>query len=120
MAKDTQIPKKIKITYADVSLDFVDASFIKSNTDCYGQYTQRENKIELQKELLKEENVDNLINTLLHEVCHAGIYYSGLNAPGGPLENESNEELVTNNLTNIWHTILKDNKWLITLLAKKI
>lgn len=51
MAKDTQIPKKIKITYANVSLDFVDASFIKSNTDCYGQYTQRENKIELQKEL---------------------------------------------------------------------
>ena len=120
MAKDIQIPKKIKITYADVILDFVDASFIKANTDCYGQYLQRENKIELQKELLKEDNVDNLINTLLHEVCHAAIYYSGLNAPGGPLDNESNEELVTNNLTNIWHTILKDNKWLITLLAKKI
>jgi len=92
MAKDTQIPNKIKITYANLSLDFVDASFIKSNTDCYGQYIQRENKIELQKELLKEEeNVDNLINTILHEVCHAAIYYSGLNAPGGPLETESNE-----------------------------
>ena len=120
MTKDTQIPKKIKIAYTDIGIDFVDASFTKSNTDCYGQYIQRENRIELQKELLKPEKVDDLINTLLHEICHSAIYYSGLNAPGGPLEKDDNEELVTNNLTNIWHTILKDNKWLISLLMKKI
>ena len=120
MAKDTQIPKKIKVSYTNISIDFVDASFLKQNTDCYGQYTQRENKIELQKELLQPEKIDDLINTLLHEIPHAAIFYSGLNAPGGPLDKEENEEIVTNNLTNIWHTILKDNKWLITLLAKNL
>ncbi|MBF46097.1 MAG: hypothetical protein CMD38_07520 [Flavobacteriales bacterium] len=120
MTKQTQIPKTIKITYADISIDFVDASFIKQNTDCYGQYIQRDNKIEIQKELLQPEKLNDLINTLLHEVTHAAIFYSGLNAPGGPLDKEETEELVTNNLTNILHTILKDNKWLTLLLTKMI
>ena len=120
MTKDTQIPKKVRVSYTDIKIDFVDASFTKSNTDCYGQYIQRENRIEIQKELLKPEKVDDLINTLLHEICHSAIYYSGLNTPGAILDKEDNEELVVNNLTNTWHTILKENKWLTSLLAKKI
>ena len=59
-----KLPRKVKIGWIDISLVPVDASFMKDNTDCYGEFISRESKINVQKEVKGIE----LGNTLLHEI----------------------------------------------------
>ena len=85
-------------------------------TDTYGQYLYRENKIEIQPNLNKVDEA----NTLIHEILHAGVWISSLNQVGQPLELDTNEELVINNLANIFHTVLRDNPWLVRFINEYI
>ena len=98
-----QLPNSIKIGWKDVKIERVKTSFIKNNSDYWGQYVARENKIEIQEEA---KGLD-LANTLLHEVIHAIVYHSSLNAQGGPLHDPNvivyllNPEIYSGRLVNV-------------------
>ena len=109
--------KEIKISYSTIKINTQSAQFINNNmTDTYGQYLYRENKIEIQPNLNKVDEA----NTLIHEILHAGVWISSLNQVGQPLELDTNEELVINNLANILTQVLIDNKWLLPYLTSKL
>ena len=64
--------KKIRVGYTDITVYLTKPNFKKDNlTDCYGQYLQRENKIEIQPDLNKIEEA----NTLLHEILHYYLFF---------------------------------------------
>jgi hypothetical protein len=107
---------QIKVGFADVKIERVDPSFRKSNTDCWGQYISRENKIEIQKEV---DGID-YANTLLHEIMHACVYISSLNADGGALKEEDNEEQVVNTLTNMLMAVFRDNPKVLEIITEKV
>jgi len=109
-------PTKVKVGWKDIDIEYVKASFKKDNTDCYGQYLNRENKIEIHEEL----NPDDLANTMLHEVMHAIVYHSSLNQPGGPLKDEESEEQTTNSLSNWLIGVFRDNPWFLDFLKENI
>ena len=62
--------KIVRIGFADVEVKEQAPQFKKSNmTDCFGQYTHRENLIEIQPGL---SDIDEA-NTLLHEIIHGCV-----------------------------------------------
>mgnify|MGYP003137272492 FL=1 len=105
----------IKIGFADIKIERVAPSFRKSNTDYFGQYLSRENKIEIQKEV---DGID-YATTLLHEILHAVIYLSSLNADGGCLKEEDNEEQVVNSITNYLMGVFRDNPKVLEIIKEK-
>jgi hypothetical protein len=109
-------PEKIKIGWKDVKIKYVDPTFAKNNTDFYGQYLSRTSTIEVQKELKDSD----LANTVLHEVIHACIYNSSLNAEGGALVDGKDEEQVVNSMTNQLMMVFKDNPWFLDFLKENI
>ena len=109
-------PTRVKVGWKDIDIDYVKASFKKDNTDCYGQYLNRENKIEIHEEL----DNDDLANTMLHEVMHAIVYHSSLNQPGGPLKDDESEEQTTNSLSNWLIGVFRDNPWFLDFLKENI
>lgn len=111
-----QLPNSIKIGWKDVKIERVKTSFIKNNSDYWGQYVARENKIEIQEEA---KGLD-LANTLLHEVIHAIVYHSSLNSQGGPLHDDDNEEQAVNSMTNWLMTVLRDNPWFLDTIQQSI
>ena len=109
--------KKIRIGYNDITVYLTKPNFKKDNlTDCYGQYLQRENKIEIQPDLNKIEEA----NVLLHEILHAIAYTSGETLEGGRLHEENNEESVVNNFANYLTQVFRDNKWLLHYFVKNL
>ena len=109
--------KVIKIGYTDVIIDVTSPNFKKDNlTDCYGQYLQRENKIEIQPNLTNIEEA----NTLLHEILHAIAYTSGETLEGGRLNGDTNEESVVNNFANYLTQVFRDNKWILPYFSEKL
>ena len=70
-------PPKIKVGYKDIAIDLVRSDFTKQ-TDCYGEYQHRANKIEIQQDLTPND----FSNTLLHEVLHAVVYEHSLTVDG--------------------------------------
>ena len=109
------LPKTVKVGWNTINFNLVDPSFLKDNTDCFGQYISRECRIDIQKEL----EGDQLINTVLHEIIHCIIYNSSLNQDGGPLTDDKSEEQVTNSITNWLLNVFWENPWLIDLLKKR-
>jgi len=107
---------KVKVGFADIKIDRVTASFTKNNADCWGQYLSRENRIEIQKEV---DGID-YANTLLHEIMHAIVYLSSLNADGGALKEDDNEEQVTNTLTNWLMGVFRDNPKLLDIIKREV
>ena len=107
---------KVKVGFADIKIDRVNASFTKNNADCWGQYLSRENRIEIQKEV---DGID-YANTLLHEIMHAIVYLSSLNADGGALKEDDNEEQVTNTLTNWLMGVFRDNPKLLDIIKREV
>jgi hypothetical protein len=102
--------KKIRVGYTDITIHLTKPNFKKDNlTDCYGQYLQRESKIEIQPDLNKVDEA----NTLLHEILHSIAYISGETLDGGRLHGENNEESVVNNFTNYLTQVFRDNKWIL-------
>ena len=109
--------KKIRIGYNDITVYLTKPNFKKDNlTDCYGQYLQRENKIEIQPDL---NNIEEA-NILLHEILHAIAYTSGETLEGGRLHGENNEESVVNNFANYLTQVFRDNKWLLHYFVKNL
>ena len=109
--------KIVRIGFADVELKEQAPQFKKSNmTDCFGQYTHRENLIEIQPGL---SDIDEA-NTLLHEIIHGCVYISSLNTEGQPLSSDNDEEVVVNSLSNYLIQVFRDNKWLLPYLSKKV
>ena len=86
----------------------------KDNT--LGEYDAQNKQILLEKNLKSIEKG----NTLLHEVLHAGLDYSGLSSDGGPITNVKKEELVVNALTNLLVQVIRDNKWFLPYLNELI
>ena len=91
--------------------------FKKDNMgDVYGQFTARENKIEIQPDL---SDIDEA-NTLLHEILHAGVWVTSLCQSGQPLSQSVDEELVVNSLSNNLIQVFIDNEWLLPYLKSKL
>lgn len=111
-----KLPEQIKIGWKDVDLQRVKVSFVKNNSDYWGQYIARQNKIEIQEEAEGQD----LANTLVHEIIHAIVYHSSLNAEGGPLYESDNEEQAVNSMTNWLMGVFKDNPWLLDFLKENI
>ncbi|HBY86925.1 MAG TPA: hypothetical protein DEO86_13745 [Colwellia sp.] len=110
------LPQKVKIGWRDVALVPVDASFMKDNTDCYGEFLSRESAINIQKEV---KGID-LGNTLLHEIMHSIAYYSSLNQANGPLKDDDAEEVVINSMSNWLMGAFKDNPWLLDFIKESL
>ena len=108
-------PPKVKVGYKDITINLVRSDFSKQ-TDCYGEYQHRANKIEIQQDLTP----DDFANTLLHEVLHAVVYEHSLTVDGNVLSTDSNEEIVVNSITNGLMTVFKDNPWFLKFLQDKI
>lgn len=85
-------------------------------SDCYGQYLQRENKIEIQPELNRIEES----NVLLHELLHAIAYVSGETTDGGRLSESISEEAVVNNFANHLIQLFRNNNWLLSYFSKNL
>lgn len=111
-----KLPDKIKIGWKDVDLEKIKVSFAKNNSDYWGQYIARQNKIEIQEEAEGQD----LANTLLHEIVHAIVYHSSMNAEGGPLTQDGDEEQVVNSMTNWLMGVFKDNPWFLDFLKENI
>ena len=109
--------QNLKVGYQDIELQVTTPDFKKDVlTDCYGQYIQRENVIQIQSDLTKLDEV----NTVLHELFHAIAYISGETGDGGVLQGDSKEELLINSFTNYFVQVLRDNKWLLPYLQKNL
>tara|TARA_R110002020_G_scaffold208419_1_gene414141 strand:- start:51 stop:404 length:354 start_codon:yes stop_codon:yes gene_type:complete len=109
--------KQIRVGYSTITIKKQAPQFHKDNmSDSYGQYLSRENKIEIQPDL---SDVDEA-NTLLHEILHASVWVSSLCQSGQPLQQNNDEELVVNSLTNNLTQVFIDNKWLLTYLKDKL
>ena len=109
--------KVVKVGYADITINLTPPNFKKDNmVDCYGQYLQKENKIEIQPELEKIEEA----NVLLHELLHSIAYVSGETTDGGRLSENANEEAVVNNFTNHLIQVFRDNDWLLSYFSKNL
>ena len=61
-----------------------------------------------------------MANTLVHEIIHAIVYHSSLNADGGPLHDDEDEEQTVNSMTNWLMGVFKDNPWLLDFLKDNI
>jgi hypothetical protein len=109
--------KKLRVGYSTITIKKQAPDFMENNmNDEYGQYLPRKNRIEIQPDL---SNVDE-VNTLLHEILHAGVWVSSLYQPGQPLEDRKDEEVVINSLTNNLVQVFIDNKWLLSYLKDKL
>jgi len=113
-----KIPLKIKVGYRTIDIVYADPDFKSDNmTDCYGQYLDRQNKIEIQRGLSPSEEA----NTVLHEIMHCVFKTIGETNEGMALSNDVAEERVVLNTTNLLQTILfVDNPDLLVFLTKSI
>ncbi len=109
--------KKIKVGYSTITIKKQAPEFTKDNmNDAYGQYLPRKNRIEIQPDL---SDIDEA-NTLLHEILHASVWVCSLCQTGQPLQENKDEELVVNSLTNNLIKVFIDNEWLLPYLTNKL
>jgi hypothetical protein len=109
--------KKIKVGYTTIDIKLQAPQFTKNNmTTNYAQYTSRENLIEIQPML---DDVDEA-NALIHEILHGIVWVSSLSQDGQPLEDENEEEVVVNSITNNLIQVFRDNGWLLDYLKQKV
>jgi hypothetical protein len=106
------LPKKIKISFADVDIETSDdTKFAEEN---FGEYDSRNNKITISSNSTDRD----IANTLLHEIVHASVWYGGLKDDGAALEDDKHEEHVVNVLTNQLCQIFRDNPKILTIIKK--
>jgi len=109
--------KTLRIGYSTVSINKQKPQFSKDNmTDNYGQFLPRENRIEIQPDLVGADEA----NTLLHEILHSCVWVSSLSQDGQPLHGTKEEELVVNSLANNLTQIFIDNEWLLYYLTENL
>jgi hypothetical protein len=106
------LPKKIKISFADVDIETSDdTKFAEEN---FGEYDSRNNKITISTNSTDRD----IANTLFHEIVHASVWYGGLKDDGAALEDDKHEEHVVNVLTNQLCQIFRDNPKILTIIKK--
>jgi hypothetical protein len=106
------LPKKIKISFADVDIETSDdTKFAEEN---FGEYDSRNNKITISTNSTDRD----IANTLLHEIVHASVWYGGLKDDGAALEDDKHEEHVVNVITNQLCQIFRDNPKILTIIKK--
>ena len=106
------LPKKIKISFADVDIQTSDD--IKFAEENFGEYDSRNNRITISSNSMDRD----IANTLLHEIVHASVWYGGLKDDGAALEDDKHEEHVVNVLTNQLCQIFRDNPKILTIIKK--
>jgi|TARA_Y200000002_G_C22568741_1_gene615703 hypothetical protein len=113
-----KLPLDIRIGYRIITIDYATPEFKRDNmTDCFGQYLDRENKIEIQPGLTAQEEA----NTILHEIMHCIFKTLGETNEGMALANDVAEERVVLNTTNLLQqTLFMDNPQLLVFLTKSI
>ena len=90
---------QIKVGYFTVDVKI-------TSTEDYGEFDHETKKITISNTISDLEK----FNTLLHECFHAILFERGLSAGGGFLfDKEKEEELLVNQLTNGFITLLQDN-----------
>ena len=90
---------QIKVGYFTVDVKI-------TSTEDYGEFDHETKKITISNTISDLEK----FNTLLHECFHAILFERGLSADGGFLfDKEREEELLVNQLTNGFITLLQDN-----------
>jgi Zn-dependent peptidase ImmA (M78 family) len=107
--------KLVKIGYQEITLIDQESTF-QNTFDSYGEFDHRKNTITISKDL---SDLDYSC-TLIHEIVHAVCYYYGLTQSGQPLDTENKEEIVVNNISNGLTSVLKDNPFILKLLANKL
>ena len=109
--------KKLRVGFQDLTIKIESPDFKKDNlTDCYGQYLQRENAIQINAGL----ETHDLLNTVIHEIFHSCVYVSGLTQKDNPLADDEKEETVVNNLANTFHVVIRDNPWLLKFMQEAV
>jgi len=124
-----KLPDKIRIGYQDIVIEREKASFSKPTdsygeydhrfskpTDSYGEYDHRKNSITIQSELSSLDEA----NTLIHEILHGISYINSLTVSGQPLDTDSKEEVVINQITNGLIQVFRDNPWLSDYLKNRL
>jgi len=106
------LPKKIKISFDDVSLVVTDD--VKFREENYGTFESKDSSITIADDLSDTA----LSNTLLHEIVHAAVWYGGLKDEGAALEDDKVEENVVNVISNQLCQIFRDNPKILTLIKK--
>jgi|TARA_R100001015_G_C4439647_1_gene33725 hypothetical protein len=106
------IPKKVKISYANVKITVTDEKNFSDN--CYGEYQADHNHIKISK----DSSDFDLANTILHELIHCSIWYGGLKDDGAALEDDDKEENVVNVVSNNLCQIFRDNPKILTVIKK--
>ena len=110
-----KLPDKIRIGYQDIIIEREKASFSKP-TDSYGEYDHRKNSITIQSELSSLDEA----NTLIHEILHGISYIYSLTVSGQPLDTDSKEEVVINQITNGLIQVFRGNPWLSDYLKNRL
>ena len=90
------------------------------NIQSLADQVERLESMQKQIEIQEEAKGLDLANTLLHEVIHAIVYHSSLNAQGGPLHDDDHEEQAVNSVTNWMMTVLRDNPWFLETIKQSI
>jgi len=109
--------KKIKVGYTDIDIQVIDKKlFPKWSLEHLGDYDANSQVIRI----LSKQRPSEELNTLFHEVMHAAVQVSGLNADKGPLKNMVNEEQVVSVLANTLQQIFRDNVWFLPYIIKQI
>jgi hypothetical protein len=99
--------KKIKIGYTDVDIQIIDKKlFPKWSSEHLGDYDANNQLIRI----LSKQRPSEELNTLFHEVMHAAVQMSGLNADKGPLKKMMDEEQVVSVLANTLQQIFRDKQ----------
>ena len=111
-----KLPMNIRVGYRTIEIAYAKPDFKRDNmTDCFGQYLDRENRIEIQPGLSPKEEA----NTVLHEIMHCVFKTIGEVNDGMALSNDTTEERVVLNTTNILQPLLFiDNPDLLVFLSK--
>lgn len=113
-----KLPLKIRVGYRTIDIVYSGPDFKSDNmVDSYGQYLDRQNKIEIQPGLSPKEEA----NTVFHEIMHCIFKTLGETNEGMALSNDSIEERVVLNSTNLlMPTLFMDNPDLLVYFTKSI
>ena len=106
------IPKRVKVSFADIEVKFVDDPDFDANS--YGEFCSNTNTIKLSLKATPQD----MANSLLHELVHAAVWFGGLKDDGLALEDDKKEEHVVNVVANQLCQIIKDNPKILTILRK--
>ena len=113
-----KLPLKVKVGYRTIDIVNASPEFRSDNmTDCYGQYLDRQSKIEIQPGLSPEEEA----NTIIHELLHCVFKYIGETNEGMALADGTAEERVVLNTANVIQPLFfMDNPNLLVYITKLI